>query len=231
MDIENELVSILIPTYNRYELLNHCIKSVLNNTYKNVEIIVINDCSTDSRYYNGELEKYEKTKIIHLPINQREKFNVKAAQGITRNYGLEIASGEWIAFLDDDDFYNPMKLEIQLKYMKQYGLLFSSTNMNIIIHNSISIDNLDYKIIRQYFDVGQVPKILTKNIIEQSNFINNSSVIIHKTIINKVGKFNVIDKEDWDYWKRALEYTNCLYIENPLINYTVNNEKHYIYIT
>jgi len=67
------LVSVIIPTYNRYELLNHSIRSVLSNTYKHVEIIVINDCSTDQRYYSGELEKYEKTTILHLPVNMRMK--------------------------------------------------------------------------------------------------------------------------------------------------------------
>jgi len=54
---------VIIPTYNRYELLNHSIRSVLSNTYKHVEIIVINDCSTDQRYYSGDLEKYEKTTV------------------------------------------------------------------------------------------------------------------------------------------------------------------------
>lgn len=62
-----------------------------------------------------------------------------------------------------------------------------------------------------------------------NNFINNSSVLMHKSIINKIRKFNVIDKEDWHYWKRALEYTQCLYIDIPLLNYTVNNEKYYMY--
>lgn len=54
------LVSIIIPTFNRYELLNHSIKSCLNQTYKNIEIIVINDHSNDQRYYSGDLEKYKK---------------------------------------------------------------------------------------------------------------------------------------------------------------------------
>jgi len=67
------LVSVIIPTYNRYELLNHSIRSVLANTYKNVEVVVINDCSTDQRYYSGDLEKYEKTTVIHLPVNMRMK--------------------------------------------------------------------------------------------------------------------------------------------------------------
>ena len=112
---------------------------MLANTYKNVEIIVINDCSTDQRYYSGELEKYEKTTIIHLPVNMRVKHNVSSAQGMTRNHGLEIAKGEWIAFLDDDDFYLETKIEKQLELMKMNNILFSTTNMYMINHKSISI--------------------------------------------------------------------------------------------
>jgi len=88
-----DVVSVIIPSYNRYELLNHSIRSVLANTYKNVEVIVINDCSTDQRYYSGELETYEKTTVIHLSENMRVKHEVPAAQGMTRNYGIEKARG------------------------------------------------------------------------------------------------------------------------------------------
>lgn len=220
------LVSIIIPTYNRYELLNHSIKSVLASTYSNIEIIVINDCSTDTRYYSGDLEKYEKTTVIHLPINQREKYNVNSAQGLTKNYGINAARGEWIAFLDDDDFFYPIKIELQIKYMKQTGGLFSSTNMNLINHSSITLENLDYNIIRQYFQKGTVPKILTKQTIEKDNYINNSTVIIHRSIIDKTGMFKAVKYEDWEYWKRALEYTECLYIDLTLLNYTftINNK-------
>lgn len=220
------LVSVIIPTYNRYEFLHHSIKSVLASTYTNLEIIVINDCSTDTRYYSGELEKYEKTKVIHLPINQRQKYNIGSAQGLTKNHGLDVAKGEWIAFLDDDDFYSPIKIELQIKYMIKNCGLFSSTNMNLINHNSINSDKLDYDIIRQYFKKGIVPNILTKDIIEHTNYINNSSVIIHKTIVDKTGYFNGVKYEDWDYWKRALSYTNCYYIDIPLLQYTysINNK-------
>jgi len=134
-----DVVSVIIPSYNRYELLNHSIRSVLANTYKNVEVIVINDCSTDKRYYSGELETYEKTTIIHLPENMRVKHKVPAAQGMTRNYGIEKARGEWIAFLDDDDFYLETKLEKQLEIMKKENILFSTTNMYMINHRSITM--------------------------------------------------------------------------------------------
>ncbi len=230
-----DLVSIIIPTYNRYELLLHSIQSCINQTYKNIEIIVINDCSTDQRYYSGELEKLDKTKIIHLPINMRIKHNANSAQGLTRQEGIKIAKGEWVAFLDDDDFYLPNKLSIQIDYMKKKNILFSSTNMFIINHNSISIDKLDFNVIRQYFNKGYIPKVLTLDIIEKNNFINNSSVVMHKSIVEKTGEFKAVKYEDWEYWKRALHNTDCYYIDIPLIYYTMTiqgnqNNKNYIAI-
>lgn len=235
IDTQNEkykfisgLVSVIIPTYNRYELLNHCIKSVLANTYKDVEIIVINDCSTDDRYYSGQLEKYEKTIIIHLAENMRIKHNVQSAQGMTRNYGLEIAKGEWIAFLDDDDLFAKNKIETQLSRMKSNNFKFSSTNMYMINHNSITLDKLDFFIMRTYFKDG-IPPVFNQKIICMTNYINNSSVIIHHSIVKQTGKLELIPHghEDWYYWKRALVYTDCMYIDEPLVYYTsaVNNKK------
>ena len=220
-DFVSGLVSVIIPTYNRYELLNHSIRSVLANTYKNIEVIVINDCSTDQRYYSGELEKYEKTTIIHLPVNMRVKHNVSAAQGMTRNYGLEKARGEWIAFLDDDDFYLETKIEKQLELMKQYNMLFSTTNMYMINHKSISMDKLDFNITRHNSN-EQENKIFNLKMITEHNDIANSTVIIHHSIVKKTGIQNIVPRgaEDWDYWKRALQYTDCLYIGEPFVYFT-----------
>lgn len=220
-DFVQGLVSVIIPTYNRYELLNHSIKSVLANTYKQVEIIVVNDCSTDQRYYSGELEKYEKTTVIHLPVNMRVKHNVSSAQGITRNYGLEKATGEWIAFLDDDDFYLETKIEKQLEIMAKNNIQFSCTNMYLINHNSITLDKLDFNILVEHseFTSQQVFKL---DLISRHNHISNSSVIIHHSIVKKTGKQYIVPREeDWDYWKRALQYSDCLFISEPLVYFTM----------
>lgn len=236
------LVSIIIPTYNRYELLIQCIKSCLLQTYKNIEVIVVNDCSTDDRYYSGKLEMLsEKVRVLHLNINQRIKYNTTSAQGMTRQCGIDIANGEWCAFLDDDDFFLPDKLDIQLKQMEQHNFLFSSTNMFIIKHNSIVSDNyhakLNIEIMGLYFENRGVPRYLTKNIIDHINLINNSSVILHRSVIDIVGPFQPIKFEDWNYWFRSLQYVKCLYIDIPLVYYTriiddngVNkHKKNYIY--
>lgn len=221
-----DLVSVIIPSYNRYELLNHSIRSVLANTYNNVEVIVINDCSTDQRYYSGELERYEKTTIIHLPENMRVKHKVSAAQGMTRNYGIEKARGEWIAFLDDDDFYLETKIEKQLEAMKNKNILFSTTNMYMINHRSITMDKLDFNIISLHPEYEN--KILNLDMVRKTNYIANSSVIIHHSIVKKTGLQRIVPREeDWDYWKRALQYTDCLYIGEPFVYFTITVNGHH----
>jgi glycosyltransferase involved in cell wall biosynthesis len=222
------LVSIIIPSYNRFELLCNCIRSVLNNTYKNIEIIVVNDKSTDDRYYSGYLEKFPKTKIIHLQQNMREKLNHPCAQGATRQIGVENSTGEYVSFLDDDDFFSNDKIETQLNSMKQHSdCLFSTTNMYLIRHKSINTDFLDFENIGILHD-KKLPEKFTKNIILKENYICNSTVIMHRKLIEKAGKILPEKFEDWMYWIRALDHIPyCLYINKPLSFYTIDNNKFY----
>lgn len=220
------IVSIIIPTFNRFTALNLAIQSVLQQTYQNIEIIVINDCSTEKEYYEGHLEKYPKTTVLHLPINLRKKYNVTAAQGKTRQEGINIAKGDWICFLDDDDYWYPNKLQTQLNELyKNPIILLCSSNMDVGygIYSSTIKKTLYFK--------NQLPPIFDLSLIKKCNYINNSTVIIHKSIINQVGEFQLVTNEDYDYWLRALLYTNCLYIQEPLIYYDLGhaNGKNYVY--
>ena len=109
-------VSVIIPSYNRFRYLFNTIKSIKNQTYKNIEIIVVNDASTEKEYYNYN---WEDIKIIHLPINSKQKFGFACAGGYQRNFGIKIANGYYIAFCDDDDIWLPNKIKIQLNEMKR----------------------------------------------------------------------------------------------------------------
>ena len=224
-DYKKGLVSVIIPTYNRYKNLLHAIKSVQKQTYKNIEIIVVNDCSTNNEYYNGYIEEMDKVKLINLPVNQRKKYNAKAAQGKTREEGIKISIGEWIAFLDDDDYWLPDKIEKQLNILNDNkNILFCSTNM--LTGNGLYDSTKKYNIYQK-----NMPNILKKEHIKLTNHINNSTVILHKKIINKVGEFILEKNEDWDYWKRSLEHTDCYYLKEPLVYYDIGhgNGKNYIY--
>ncbi len=88
-----ELVSVIIPTYQRFNQVQQAINSVLEQTYKQLEIIVVDDCSEDSQYKQLDIiyKNNQNVKIIHLEENMRKKHNSQAAQGLTRNEGIKIA--------------------------------------------------------------------------------------------------------------------------------------------
>ena len=114
------LVSIIIPFFNRIESLNRAINSALNQTYGNIEIILINDGSTESTKSIEEI--VSKNKNLYLYSN-RENFGAS----YSRNKGLKYAKGEFIAFLDSDDEWLSFKLDYQIKYMIKNNLNFTCT--------------------------------------------------------------------------------------------------------
>ena len=122
--IHNDLISVVIPSYNRFEFLQKAIESVLGQTYKNFEIILVNDGSTQEEYYNHKFP--EVVKVINLETNQKNILGYVSNEYI-RNFGINAAKGKYLAFLDDDDLWMPKKLEVQLKKMLENNSKFSST--------------------------------------------------------------------------------------------------------
>ena len=111
------LVSVIIPTYNRFSLLRAAVQSVMEQTYSkiggDIEIIIVNDASTDAEYYR---ERIFGVSMVHLKTNTRDMFGFPCA-GYVRNVGASIATGDYLAFLDDDDVWLPKKLELQMEAM------------------------------------------------------------------------------------------------------------------
>ena len=96
-------VSVIIPSYNRFHYLMNAIKSVENQTYKNIEIIVVNDGSTQKEYY--EPKNFQNVQIIN--IDRKNTINWGGSRPAVRNFGIDSSNGEFIAFLDDDDYWFP----------------------------------------------------------------------------------------------------------------------------
>lgn len=223
-----EKLSVIIPTFNRWKNLQKAVESVENQTYENIEIIVINDCSTDIEYHTEKLELKntytDKTRTlirIDLPINNRIKYNYPIAQGMTRNEGLKIATGEWIAFLDDDDYWYPHKIETQLKALKEENLFFCSTNM-LKGHGMYGEYNPDEC---ELFFKTPLPRIFTRETIATTNYVNCSSVLVHASLVQQVGNFKLVQYEDYTMWQEILEFTNCLYLEECTMYYDMDNGK------
>ncbi len=124
----DNLVSIIMPSWNTGEFITESIQSVLNQTYTNWELIIIDDCSSDDTDQIVESINDERIKYL-----KNEK-NCGAA--LTRNRGLREARGEWIAFLDSDDLWMPEKLEHQIDFMKKNGYSLSFTEYEKIDEDS-----------------------------------------------------------------------------------------------
>lgn len=127
-EIIDGLVSVIMPSWNTGRFIAESIQSVIDQTYTNWELIIVDDCSTDNT--DEIVHSFNDSRIRYL----HNKKNSGAA--ITRNHALQVAKGEWIAFLDSDDLWKPEKLEKQLAFMKKNGYVFS-------YHDFIKIDEDD----------------------------------------------------------------------------------------
>ena len=115
------LVSVIVPTFDRVIKLNRCIKGIANQSYKDVEIIIVSDG------YSKNIENF----VIKSPLNNISYFHTKKWNGFpseSRNMGINLSKGEYIAFCDDDDQWVEEKIEIQLKFLKKNQLRFTSSN-------------------------------------------------------------------------------------------------------
>lgn len=129
------LVSIIIPTYNSELTISRCIKSVVNQTYQNIEIIIIDDFSKDKT-----LEKINKFNLENLTIIKNDR---NLGPSASRNKGIIKSSGEYISILDSDDFIFPNKIETQVNFLNK-NTEYSIIGSNVIINNGKQ-DILSYR--------------------------------------------------------------------------------------
>ncbi len=118
--MKEELVSIIMPSYNTGKFIQETIDSVINQTYDNWELIIVDDCSSDNT--DDIVKSINDNRVIYL---KNERNNGAA---ISRNKALRKAKGKWIAFLDSDDLWKENKLEKQIKFMKDNNYYFTYTN-------------------------------------------------------------------------------------------------------
>lgn len=227
-----EKVSVIIPSYNRFKFLLKTIESIKAQTFSNIEIIVVNDRSTDEKYYKYNW-KEEGVGIIHLEKNSKEIFG-HGSPGYVRNQGLKVAKGKYIAFCDDDDMWFPEKITLQINAMKESKCKMSSTEG--IIGSGIYDETTKYKRynsvyfykkIRKIFkrknsnllDNGY-PKIWNLDFIKVHNCIITSSVIVEKEILDKIGGMPTIRRgQDYQCWLLALKHTNSVYVNEICFYY------------
>lgn len=204
--MNNELVSVVIPAFNAEQHIKECIDSVLNQTYKNLEIIIIDDGSTDNTIDVITAYKDEKIKLF------KQK---NSGSAVARNYAIKQASGIWIAFIDSDDIWLPEKLQKQLENCSDH--VWSHTDM--FFYGDIYPEHTKTS--------DLTPKhsglILKSLLIENS--IGTSSVVINRKIFDELGGFNTDYRalQDWDFWLRVAEKYQVCYLDEPMVYYRVHS--------
>ena len=222
------LISVVIPVYNVEKYIEEALTSVLNQTYQNIEIIVVDDESPDK-----SIPKIEQQ--FHDPRIRIIKQKNRGLAG-ARNTGIRSANGEYVAFLDSDDFWQAKKLERHVQLMQAYpdcGISFCS---------SLFVDEESEPLGRL-----QAPKkkknYLAKDIFCRNPIGNGSVPVIRKGVLDQIGFYSknktsndtpylqyfdesLRQSEDVECWTRIalLTGTQFHYIDSPLTNYRLNNE-------
>lgn len=202
--MEEELVSIIMPSYNTGKFIQETINSVINQTYSNWELIIVDDCSTDNT--DEIVKNINDSRIIYL---KNEK---NSGAAVSRNKALREAKGRWIAFLDSDDLWVPQKLEKQIKFMKENNYYFSYTNYIEIDENS----NPNGRKVTG-------PKKITKT--GMFNYCWPGCLTVMYDA-NKIGLIQIEDiKKNNDYamWLKVCKKADCYLISEDLAMYRKRN--------
>ena len=203
--MEMKKVSIIIPNYNYARYLSDAIESALNQSYKPIEVIVVNNGSTDNSL---EILKHFENRI--RVIDQ-----ANLGQSGARNSGLNHAQGDYIAFLDADDYWHPEKIEKQVKLL--------SSNTRLVYSGISKINNFDRKITSQIEPIfrGNCSEYFLSEPAVSIVLSGESTAIFSRTLINEVGNFdgNLNSAAGWDFFRRCSRYSSFDFVPEPLTYY------------
>ena len=205
-------ISIIMPTFQNAKYIGRAIKSVLSQTYKEFELIIIDNYSQDKT--QQIVESFKDSRIIY------QKFSNEGIISKSRNLGLNLSKGKYIAFLDSDDWWHKGKLQACMSHKDDSFDIFYHKMKVIRANNHLNFSK-----------IGRSPKFknLHQSLLQQGNFIPNSSVIISRSAFNDIGNLsedkNKVTWEDFDYWIRLSSKTNRFkFINKTLGYYWIGNE-------
>lgn len=183
------LVDVILPTYNRGQLLKQAINSVLNQTYSKFRLIIVDDGSTDET--ESIIKNFRSKKIIYLKQKNR-------GRSVARNKGIECAVGKYIAFLDSDDEFLPQRLEKSVEFLEKNPVYSMSYGSAFCINSSGKNLSKQYLASKSGWLYDEISFFLPLT-------ITLPTVTIRRSVLKKVGKFdpNLDRFEDTDLWRRV----------------------------
>lgn len=197
-------VSIVIPTFNRARLLRRAIQSVLNQTYSNFEIIVVDDCSSDNT--EDAVRSIRDERILYI----RHEKNKGAFEA--RNTGIKAAKGKYIAFQDSDDVWLPEKLDKQMK-------VFDSASRDIgVVYTSFWLIHNSSRTMHPPSDIRQTEGNIHEALLE-ANFVGTPTAVVRKECFEEAGLFENLPRlQEWSLWLKISKRYCFKHINEPLVN-------------
>jgi len=209
-------VSVIIPAYNVEKSISEAMDSVLNQTYEDLEVIVVDDGSTDGT--KDMLKKYigsPRHQVTKSPVDVRYFYQQNKGPAAARNRGIKEAKGDYIAFLDSDDIWLPEKIEKQMQKIKEEPQYYLVHTARLRMEPDGSIKSSKRKV-----HEGSVLDELLKE-----NFICCSSVLARRLCFDTVGLFDESrsnKSEDYDMWLRIAQGHKIGFVNEELVKYRVN---------
>lgn len=210
------LISVIIPTYNRSKLLLECVYSILDQSYNNLEVIIVSDGSTDDTEELISLIKDDR--IVFKQLKKNYGYPAKA-----RNEGVKIAKGEFIAFCDDDDLWEKNKIFEQVELLNRgYTFIFSNFKF---LNDKKSILKTFYLKNVVSFIINVLNKRISYLFFSVTNPVVNSSVLLSK---NHLQKYNFNESvlyrasEDYYLWIQIYLQSKPYYLNQELVKYRVH---------
>lgn len=189
------MVSIVMPYYNGSRYVKEAVDSILAQSYKDWELLLVDDCSTEpgtAQLLQKIASQDERIKLLKTKKN--------GGAGIARNVAIEAAQGRYIAFCDSDDWWYPQKLETQMKFMEEGGYEFVCSHY----------EEIDEK--QQPFHNVRLPKILQYNNMLTDCSVGPSGVVYDTQRIGKKFMPELRNAEDWGFWLILLKETEALHV-------------------
>lgn len=201
-------VSVITPSYNSSSHIAETIRSVINQSYSNWEMIIVDDCSTDNSIdlIQSFIDQDSRIKLIKLSEN--------SGAAIARNTAIKAAEGRYIAFLDSDDLWHSIKLEKQIQYMKDKNIAFSFSSYEKIDENGLP------------FGVAYIPKKVNYHKLLKTNVIGCLTAMYDAEKLGKIYMPLNTRREDFAAWLFILKKINYAYgIDEVLAQYRVHDSQ------
>lgn len=196
----NDLVSIIMPSYNTGQFIEESIQSVCNQTYTDWELIIVDDCSTDNTD--------EVVASIHDERIRYLKNEKNSGAAVSRNRALREAKGRWIAFLDSDDLWMPEKLEKQIRFMELNSYAFSYT-----YYEEINVERNQTKV------MVTGPKRITRTGMFNYCWVGCLTVMYDRNVVGLIQIEDIKKNNDYAMWLKVCKKADCYLLADCLAQY------------